>query len=221
LKKQKPGWSIQSPRLSSQLECPNLSAEDFEKAYLLKEIHLRNLNLDHIQAEAFSWIETVFTQVSFREARLARLEILDCEIQEVDFSNCELERANITRVQFKNSKLLGLNARFASFNDVVFKDCNLNLADFGKARFQKVSFENCLLQDLQLSGASFKQVRFQNCDLKGLDLSDVIHQQLDLRSSRIEGFRAGLKELKGLIMDSEQALSLVHLLGIVVLDEAH
>ena len=44
----------------------------------------------------------------------------------------------------------------------------------------------------------------------------MTHVHLDLRGSSIAGFRAAAAELKGLILDPEQALGLIHLLGITV-----
>ncbi len=216
MKKTAPTFTVQAPRLASNLPNIKLSLAQFQASDLLSEGFLSQHNFDQAKAEALSLEEMRLQMLSLREARLARLDLRDCVISDVDFSNSEIERGMLTRARFENSKLLGLNGRLTSFRDVLFKDCNLNLADFGKARFQQVIFENCQLKDLQLSGANFKQVQFKNCDLSGLDLSDVTHVHLDLRGSSIAGFRAAAAELKGLILDPEQALGLIHLLGITV-----
>lgn len=213
-----PTLAIHPPRLALELPSLKLNRQEFQAADILNEGLLSQENFDQIKAEALSLEEMRLQRLSLCEARLARLDLRDCEISEVDFSNSDFERGILTRARFDNSKLLGLNGRLTHFRDVVFRGCNLNLADFGKARFQQVRFEDCQLKDLQLSGASFKQVQFKNCDLSGLDLSDVTHQHLDLRGSRIDGFRATPAELKGLILDPEQVLGVIHLLGVIVLE---
>jgi uncharacterized protein YjbI with pentapeptide repeats len=218
MKKSLSPFVVQAPRLASDLPMIQLSLLEFQSADLLSEASLSQQNFDQAKAEALTLEEMRLQKLSLREAKLARLDLRDCEISDVDFSNSEIERGMLTRARFENAKLLGLNGRLSHFRDVVFKDCNLNLADFGKARFQQVRFENCQLKDLQLSGANFKQVQFKNCDLSGLDLSDVTHVHLDLRGSSIAGFRASAAELKGLILDPEQALGLIHLLGVTVLE---
>ena len=50
----------------------------------------------------------------------------------------------------------------------------------------------------------------------GHKLSDAKLAGADLRGSKIEGVRLGLKELQGAIVDMEQAIAIARLLGVVV-----
>jgi uncharacterized protein YjbI with pentapeptide repeats len=54
------------------------------------------------------------------------------------------------------------------------------------------------------------------CNLQNVEMSGAKLSGADLRSSTLDGLRAGPRELQGAIVDSAQALVLVQAFGIVV-----
>ena len=64
----------------------------------------------------------------------------------------------------------------------------------------------CTFDDVRIGRCSFAQAEFTNSRLKGLDFSE----------SDISGITVGINELKGAVMNTEQAVACARLMGIVV-----
>ena len=79
---------------------------------------------------------------------------------------------------------------------VIFENSNFSNASFIQCEYQKTVYDSCDL----------KESEFHNTNLKGMDLS----------SSDIEGISLTMDHIRGVIVNEQQALRLVQLLGIIV-----
>ena len=69
-----------------------------------------------------------------------------------------------------------------------------------------------------MESCRFEAVAFDMCSLVEAEFSRTSLKGIDLTSSRLEGLRLGVGDLRGVIVSSVQALDLTRYLGLVVKD---
>ena len=93
------------------------------------------------------------------------------------------------------------------------------MANFSDVKFQNVRVQNCLFRDTRIFSSCFKEVVFLYCMLDHTEFYKSALNGIDLSSSTLCGGRFCIEDLKGAIVNSEQALALAKLLGIVICDK--
>jgi uncharacterized protein YjbI with pentapeptide repeats len=164
------------------------------------------LTFEQVQCKGVNMNSTTFTHLQLGDVRLT----------ECDLANARWPEAGLHRVEASECRMTGFVAIEAKFQDVLFKQCKINLAQFRFSTFKAVRFEDCDLSDADFQGADLTGVSFVRCNLQNVEMSGAKLIGADLRSSTIDGLRAGPRELQGAIVDSAQALVLVQAFGIVV-----
>ena len=82
---------------------------------------------------------------------------------------------------------------------------------FNKANLTEASFSECILKNLVLEDSRFIQTNFFKTSLNGIDFTscEFVHPIISNQ----------LTELKGIILNSIQAVELVSLIGVVIKED--
>jgi len=152
------------------------------------------------------------------ETRLTDVRWLDVLCERCNLSMIDWPKAVLTRVELRGCRVSGATLLEGQFEDVRFVDCQLDFATFSGARFQRVAFERCRLKEAAFIGADLGGVAFVGCEMHGVDLTNAKLQGADVRSSLLNEVRVGPTDVRGLIVNKEQASVLAKLFGLVVRD---
>lgn len=202
------------PRLPQELE--PFATEQLEQEGRYSELSFGKLDFraqcaDQAKLENCKAVGTNFSETELRSSRLIDVEFDRCTIMNADWHGVTLRRAHfdicsITALKLVESKL----------QDVVFKGCKGPLSSFRFAKLETVTFDECILTEADFYSTEFVNVVFVNCDLQQADFSRSKLKGIDLRTSKIEGIKAGPAELTGAIIDPAQAIVLARAMGLDV-----
>lgn len=209
--------NVQPPQLLKHLPAETIAALEDHGEY--SSLGLSGCDLTGQQAGDILFEQVHFRHAAFTRTHLVKIRLADTRAEVSDLSGASWEKARFRRAEFIGCRLLGIQLLDAQLEDVVFKDCNLEGAVFVSTTFKAVRFEKCSLrgaafEEVDLTGAVFYQCDLSNASLRGAKLHGA-----DLRGSSINGLQAAAKELQGAIIDPTQAIQVVSLLGITVLDD--
>ena len=159
----------------------------------------------------------LFRHNVWQQATLHKSGFVDVIFDHCDLSGCDFTGAVFSRVRFEGCKLTGVNFAETVFRDVSFTDCRAPYLNLASAKAQRLVFADCRLneatfQDLKWTAA------FQRCDLTAATFHFAPLKGINLTTSRIDGLRVGLPDLKGAIVNTFQAADLSRLLGLVIND---
>jgi uncharacterized protein YjbI with pentapeptide repeats len=154
------------------------------------------------------------------ETKLEILSFVDVLCERCDFSMVEWQKAKLTRVELRGSRVTGAKVLQGEFDNVRFVDCHLEYASFPGARFRSVSFEQCRLKEADFSGADLSGTMFTECDLDGVDFTRAKLQGADVSASMFREIRVGAGDVRGLVVSREQATAFSRLFGLVIGDES-
>jgi len=149
-------------------------------------------------------------------SKLAKLRWSDVVCARCDLSTVVWNESKLSRVELRDCRLTGATFTDSELEDVRFVGCHLGYATFARARFRQVTFEACRLDEAHFGSANLQGTSFQDCELRGVDLEGASLKDVDVTTSRLGELKVGLKDLKGLIVNREQAASLASMLGLVV-----
>jgi uncharacterized protein YjbI with pentapeptide repeats len=146
--------------------------------------------------------DAAFTSTDLPRARIGDTIFADCEL-----SGGAFHGAALTRVEFRECRMLGFSVSEGQLRDVRFVDCRLDGANLRVAAGERVAFERCSLVGADFCGSQLSQLRLFDCDLTEADFSEA-----DMTGARLHGSTLvalhGARYLGGVVIDSEQLIPL-------------
>jgi uncharacterized protein YjbI with pentapeptide repeats len=153
---------------------------------------------------------------------LPRLRVTDTVFLDCELSGATFHEAVLTRVEFKQCRMLGLSLSGARLHDITLFECRLDGAEFRMTDCARLRFDRCALVSADFYGARLSQVSIFDSDLTDVEFSKAVFKDGRLHGSRLERIRGG-GYLKNLTIDSTQilpmALQMFTSFGIDVDDE--
>ncbi len=207
---------IEPPRLPPRPDSGGLPLDQLDDMEVYSGLLLSGCDLSDQAAEDVTFETTVLKHVGLGRTRLPSLQLQDVRLDACDLAEATWEKALLSRVEALGCRMVGWRASEGLLRNVLIKGCSAIGAQFWSTEFKNVRFESCILRDADFQRADLSGVIFDKCDLSNAKMSDAKLAGADLRGSKIEGVRLGLKELQGAIVDMEQAIAIARLLGVVV-----
>ena len=207
---------VEPPRLPSKPDTGGLPLEQLDDQGAYTGLLLSSCDLSEQVAEDVTFEASLFKHVGLGRTRLPSLQLHDVRLDACDLAEAEWEKPLLSRVEMLGCRMVGWRAGQGSLRNVLIKGCSAIGAQFWSTSFKNVRFDSCILRDADFQRADLSGVIFDKCDLSNAKLSDAKLVGADLRGSKIEGVRLGIKELQGAIVDVEQAIAIARMLGVVV-----
>jgi uncharacterized protein YjbI with pentapeptide repeats len=215
-KQSTPDTIIEPPKLPPKPDAGGLPLDQLDDLGVYTGLLLSSCDLSDQSAEDVTFEATLIKHVTLGRTQLPALQLHDVRLDACDLAEAIWEKALFSRVEVLGCRMVGWRASEGSLRNVLIKGCSAIGAQFWSTSFKHVRFENCILRDADFQRADLSGVVFDKCDLSNAKMADAKLLGADLRGSTIEGVRLGLKELQGVIVDMEQAISIARLLGVVV-----
>lgn len=161
-----------------------------------------------------------FNGCHFKRVRLLgdfkKTTFVDCHFNHCDLSNTTLGESLFFRVRFENCKGTGSILRKSKFKYTEFIKCTFPLSDFSESNFEHVrfvesNFTESAFQTLKQAGFTTIKTDFSECDFIDSPLLGM-----DLSGCQLQNLRLSPRYLKGLTVDSEQAVGIARLLGVKI-----
>lgn len=172
-----------------------------------------------LNCEETDFKKCTFRDVDFTGCDLSSIYFEECEFYNCDFSNSKFSKYTLKKDKFSNCKLVGINLNESTLTDVLFEDSVLRYGDFSMTTMNRVKFLRCdLTESSFFEMKSWKSLIMDECILKSVDFSYTSLKGLDLRTCDIEGSRMNPDKIEGLIVTHDQAMLLISLLRVQVLE---
>jgi uncharacterized protein YjbI with pentapeptide repeats len=183
-----------------------LASDDYHAGMRFEGVDFSGLPLaDH------TFEDCVFASCRFKELSLARVAFVSCAFESCELVLVKLENATLNSVDFRKSKLVGVN--FSDCNKFgflpSFDDCLLESAVFfanclKKSRFIKSTIRNSEfievdLRDSCFDGSSLEGTTFQKCNLERADFRDAFNYSIDPVTNRLARARFKLPEAQSFL----------------------
>ena len=204
-------FKISNPELN---DLKKIKYGEIKNNYKLERIYIENENITldtNVVIKSCKFNGVVFDEVDIKFGTL----------EDVDFVNCDLSNINFIdttffRVKFTNCKLFGTNFVDSDFDNVIIEECMCNLINIAGLKIQNTKITNSNFKESRIMSCTLKNNIIENIDLSKSDIIDTSLKDIDLSSSNISNIKTDLKSIKGAIINFEQSMDLIALLGVKI-----
>lgn len=159
-----------------------------------------------------------FYKIDFTKIELKNVDIWDSIFEDCDLSNILFDKRSINRCIFKNCRIVGVNFIECSINDLQIINClGIYLNLYGN------KIKNIIIKDTNMKESNFienkiSDLEFDNVDLEKSEINNTLFKGTDFSSCNISGITTDLISLKGIKINTNQAIELVGLLGVEIVE---
>lgn len=178
--------------------------------YLFQNQTLSDVDITLVEIKSCRFMNCKFTNCHFLKADFTDIMFSSC-----DLSNCTFSECTFHRVEFEHCKLTGSGFAEAYIRNTTFNQSKCSYIDLSRSNTKAVQFLECDMANAHISYSKLSAV-FKDCSLLGSNLFHTPLQGLNFTSCNIQGICVAIEDLKGVIVNSEQAVDLSILLGLVV-----
>ena len=157
-----------------------------------------------------------FKNAQFRFESSKRITFVDCIFDHCDFSNNSFSNSSFLRCEFNTFRCTGLDIIDSYMKDILFNACLMDYANFSKTKTEKMIFNENQMNYSRFHDLKFKFIEFKQNELARSEFYMTSLKDIDMTSNNIEGITIALNDLRGLIVNTQQALALSGLLGIKI-----
>lgn len=170
-------------------------------------------------------LEEDYKQIEFYECKFSNVtihhEISSCLFVDVifdhcDFSNACFEETVFRRCIFQNCRMTGVDFSACSFSDVKLIRSQCTLMNLNQTKWNRSEWNHCIFQESSLHAVQLKDMNVIECDFVGCEIHRTPLNGIDLSTSNINNIAILPENLRGVIVNAEQAIALASLLGIIV-----
>lgn len=215
------GFARTNARLGCHVDMDELIDLFAEGDELISNTAFEDLNLSYDVANGATFDDVVFRSCVFDGVDWNGSTFRDVVFRGCRFIRCNMEGCWLNRCDFVDCSAPGLNLLRARLSSVSFVSCDLSYANFSEGRIGPLAARDTRLTEAALQGAKLGQLRLDNCDLTRVDVFKTSLSGVDVSRCAFAApvVSGDYRELRGLIVNAEQALALSGLLGIQLADE--
>ena len=207
------GKLIAERGLEKNIKESSINDVDYRNNLIDIFIHDEKLNHDLEELEING---CYFKNVDFSNILVRNCDFIDCIFENCNLMGIDFSSKSIHRVCFKNCNLGSTNYIMSSIKDVLFDDCKCDYINFSDSKIDTLEVQDSLFREgrfvnTKLKNVAFNEVNFRACEFLNTPLKDI-----DFSSCDISNIKVNANDIKEMIVNENQALMLVNLLGIIV-----
>lgn len=159
--------------------------------------------------------QSTLTRIVMQNTRLERFEASNVIFEKCDFANLTWIGGSFHQVIFKQCKLTGTNFSESFLRDCQFIECKASLSSFSNSKFNRVLFDDCELEEADFLEVNWTKFALTNSLLNRTNWLGTKVATLDFTSDTFEEILLP-QQLRGLVVNQEQAITIAVNLGLVV-----
>ena len=184
----------------------------------IQQIQFENEELPEIELYDVDFEYCKFSKMTIITGKIEKATFKDVTFQNCNFSNTSFMNTTFIRCEFNNCKLEGCNFAESILRNVGFIETNARYINLSLATLEKVLFEKTILISSYFQENRLKEVYFKKADLSRAQFFKTSLKNIDISDALIEGIAINIEDIRGAIIDQTQALDLLYLLGVKVVN---
>jgi uncharacterized protein YjbI with pentapeptide repeats len=182
----------------------------------IKDAVLENHFFSSLEFNGVLFEHCMFTSVALKHSTFDNVLFRDCDFTNCNFSDswftcCEFTTVKNIGADFRNSKLFDMTIDNSNFRYSNFSASGINTCAILGSDMSDTFFAECVFKSVVLDASKFIRTDFFKTPLKSLDFSTCDLQAICISDE--------YKELKGVVVNTFQAVDLSRFLGIVIKDD--
>lgn len=172
---------------------------------------------DHLDLSGWDLRHATFSECAFVATNLTGTNLTGAHLVESDLNEVEAIHLSAPRSLWRHSavtrsRLGAVEAYEGTFDGLTLTEVKISYLNARAATWKDVLLRRCVIDELDLVGANLTRVSFDECRIGSLELSGVSCSHVDLRSADLRRV-SGLSGLAGCTITPEQLYDLSGILA--------
>jgi fluoroquinolone resistance protein len=212
------------PREAMHAEMPDTNSSISSQAHYVDQV-FKDEQLEHAEIVSAEFYDCVFFHSSFAESVFRHCRFVNCVFRECDLSLIKVPESSFTSSRFENSKVIGVNwtevhwPKAGLGNPIGFFKCAISHSTFIGLRLRGMEIKDCVALDVDFREADLSGAHFSGTDLSGSLFGSTDLSEADLSRARNYRIDPGQNILKHARFSLPEAMSLLHSMEVVLVDE--
>ncbi len=179
----------------------------------MTEFHYADADLRDLDLADTHLSDGRITGLKAQRTRLEKLRVVSVEFSGCDLASLHWTESRISRVVFRDCKLMGAALEDVTLDNVLFEKCRLDYSTLTRIRAAgPVIFSGCSMRETTFVASDLGAAAVDSCDLRLTEFDGGSYRGLDLRGNDLSKLR-GLSSLKQIVIDRAQTLQLAEALA--------
>lgn len=204
---------IVSPKINKCLERVNLNKEmvigdlfDVESTDQDVNFKIENIEINGCR----------FVNMDFSKYPLKNVDLIDCIFEKCNLSGSDFSNRGIHRVKFDGCNMVGCNFISSSLVDISIFNSKCNYINFSDSKVKYFKIGDSLVKEGRFVSTIFDCVMLDNIDFSGSEFLNTKLRGIDFSNCNINDIGVSPNDIRGVIVNEEQALMLMSLFGIII-----
>lgn len=204
---------IVSPKISKYLEEVKLDSAMINND--LVDIKITDQDID-FKIENIEFNGCYFINVDFSKYPLKNISLIDCIFEKCNLSGSDFSDIGIHRVRFDRCNMVGGDFISSSLVDVSILDSKCNYINFSDSKLKHFEIEASIIKEGRFVSSNFDDISFKDNDFEATEFLNTKLKGIDFSSCNINDIGVSPNDIRGVIVNDEQALMLISLFGIII-----
>lgn len=171
-----------------------------------------------VEIESILYNSCVFENIDFSLIRLKSVSFLDCQFINCKFIKNDFSKSSLTRCEFINCNFLDVSFYRSSLLNVFFDNCSSKYSNYQESQIEKLYVKNSYMYASYFNYATMNVLYFEKVDFQESEFINSPLKGTDLSTCNLKDIKIDLKSIKGCRVNSNQAISILKLLDIDVIE---
>lgn len=181
------------------------------------DLWIKNYNLE-FDIENIEFNGCRFEKVDFSTKKVRNIDFIDCVFDSCNLAGIDFSNRSIHRCSFIHCNLTGCDFIQSGIQDVSIIDSKCDYINFSSSQIKHFLIQDCVFRKGRVVDVSFLNVIFKNVDFEETEFLHTKLNEIDFSNCNINDIKVVSNDVRGIIVNQEQALMLVSLLGIIIKD---
>ena len=183
------------------------------------------VRLEHVELVSSEFHNCTFIRCSFTESVFRNCRFVNSVFRHCDLSLIQVPNSSFSGCRFEDSKIIGVNWTAAHWpatrlrDPIRFSKCAISHSTFIGLSLKGIHVRDCVAQDVDFREANLFQADFGGSDLAKSMFGNTDLTEADLSTARNYWIDPGQNVLKKTKFSLPEAMSLLHSLDIVLVEE--
>lgn len=179
---------------------------DVENTYQEIDFMIENIELNGCR----------FVNVDFSSFPLKNVDLIDCIFEKCNLSGSDFSNRGMHRVKFDKCNMVGCSLISSSIKDVSILESKANYINFSSGKIVNFEIKNSVVKEGSFVSSSLTNIIFDEVDFEGCEFLNTKLENIDFSNCNINEIGVSSNDIKGVIVNEQQALMLITLFGIIV-----
>lgn len=189
---------------------------DFSNDQRIEYMEINEMSVNQLNETAIVFDTVIFNHCQIQNSVFLRAQFIDCIFNHCHFTNNRSLDSTFLRCEWQDSKLDASHFIRSNLEHILIKNSTARYLDIADSVLKAIEIIGTKLDESSWFQSKMLDLSLKNTSMEKAEIYHTSFKDIDLSSTIISGMRIELNDIKGAIIDENQAPLLCQLIGVKI-----